>query len=226
MPVVGSVDTIDVTLEVWGVDTQLTVLMLGPEGQSLDAGAVPLPPPSDAPAQARRRWRARFTYPEAGIWWVQVTVAGTGEGRAPQPYRVAVGPAGPGTDPRHTYATSADLARVLNAAPPLDAERMLRDATQLVDDALLFAVYDVDDDGMPTDPAHALAMQLATCAVVKWWDDNGWDGSGAEGQVQSASIAGVSLGFARSQGGRVDLVGTKARQILTEAGLLGHGPWY
>jgi hypothetical protein len=131
-------------------------------------------------------------------------------------------------DPRHTYATPEQLADI-SGLEPADVDRLLRDATAEVDGLLHFATYSVDETGMPTEPQHVEALMLATVEVVRWWDANGWDGSGAEGGVQSASIAGVSLGFTTGkQGGRVDLVGVKARRVLAAAGLLGGAsstPW-
>lgn len=219
MPIVGTVQQLDVDLEVWGPDTQVTIMVKPPEGPLVDAEAVPVAPP--APEQARKKWRGTVEWSMPGIWTVYPSVEGTGYGVG-DPYRVSVGPADQLGDTRHTYATSRGYAEVTGEAPPLDVDRLLRDASQQVDDVLHFAVYDVDDAGMPTRAEHAEALKLATVEVVRWWDANGWDGSGAEGQVQSASIAGVSLGFASGkQGGRLDLLGDKARRILSTAGLLG-----
>jgi hypothetical protein len=227
MPVAGQTDTILFDLTVFGSDTVAVAKIRDPDGvvTTLTASWVPIP---DHPELNRSRWTADVLYDQPGVWWVTPTVtAGTGIGRAPAPYPVSVAPAGPGVDDRHTYATTAHLANLMGEAVPVDADRRLRDATARVDGMLKSAVYPVDDDGMPTEQQHILALRAATCAMVKWWDDNGWDGSGAEGQVQSASIAGVSLGFARGSGaaaGRVDLDGDAARDALDQAGLLGHAP--
>lgn len=222
MPIVGMVDTLQVDLEVWGSDTAVTIVARPPAGDPVDVEMIPVAPPSDHPEQARKLWRGPITYDVPGIWTVYPTVTGTGAGVG-DPYPVAVGPAGVvDGDERHTYATSTDYANVTREVPPLDVETKLRDATQEIDEVLHFANYDVDDAGMPTRAEDVEAMMLATIEVVRWWDANGWDGSGAEVQVQSASIAGVSLGFTAGKAGqKPDLVGGKARRILATAGLLG-----
>lgn len=129
-------------------------------------------------------------------------------------------------DDRHTYATGQEWANYLHQEqPPADADRILRTASTAVDELLLTAVYDTDGQGMPTRAEHIRALRLATCAVATWWDDIGDPyGSGAPAQVQSASIAGVSLGFNR--GKKPDRHGPDARRHLADVGLLGHGPYH
>lgn len=230
MPIVGTVDTLDVTLDVWGPDTEVTVSARPPVGDPVDVVMSPVAPPVDHPEQARKVWSGPITYDVPGIWTIYPAVTGAGAGVG-DPYPISVGPAAAaaGDDERHTYATSTDYANVTREAPPLDVERKLRDATAEIDELLHFANYPVDDDGMPTDLDHRQAMKLATIEVVRWWDANGWDGSGAEVQVQSASIAGVSLGFTAGKAGqKPDLVGGKARRLLISAGLIGgsaSAPW-
>ncbi|MEV7684237.1 hypothetical protein AB0O64_37775, partial [Streptomyces sp. NPDC088341] len=59
---------------------------------------------------------------------------------------------------------------------------------------------------------------------LAWWDAIGDDGSGASLRIQSASIAGVSLGIRQPPpGGTPDRAGSDARRVLREAGLLGGG---
>jgi hypothetical protein len=228
MPVVGTVDTLDIDLEVWGPDTQAAITARRPNGTAVNVAMSPVAPPAEHPEQARKLWRGNLTYDVAGVWTIYPEVTGTGHG-AGEPYPISVAPAGDVTDGRHSYATSTDYANVTREAPPLDIDKRLRDASAEVDELLHFANYPVDDAGLPTEPEHVLALTLATVEVVRWWDANGWDGSGAESQVQSASIAGVSLGFRSGKAGaKQDLVGDKARRVLTSAGLLGgaaSAPW-
>lgn len=221
MPVVGSIETVKLTLDVFGSDTAATLTVVQPDGQTAPGDVTKVD------EDGGKTWLARVVYTMPGVWdlsgW---RVTGTGEGRPEAPYRVAVAPA-PGTpDGRHTYATSVDLANYLRDAPPLDADRLLRDASAALDDVLVCSVYDVDAVGMPTDAAVQAVLRDAACAVVKWRDASGYDETAA-GDITSASIAGVSLGFASGgTTGPRDGIGGEARQLLRQAGLLGTGPWY
>lgn len=127
---------------------------------------------------------------------------------------------------RHTYATAEDLAAYpVDVADESEIPRLLADASAAVDDLLECAVYDVDDDGMPTESKVQRALALATCAVVGWWEETGTDGAR---MLQSASIAGVSLGWRSSgnKGSEPDRWGHQARRHLRDAGLLGMGPYH
>lgn len=222
MPVAGTVDTATLTLDTFGPDTTAALRVVDPLGAVTTPDVFPV---DLGPELVGKQWRALVPLPIPGIWRECWTVAGAGEGVV-APVLVAVGPAPDGVDPRRSYATTVDLANYLRDAPPVDAERRLRDATARIDGELLCAVYDVDDAGMPTDAVVAAAMRDAVCAVVKWWDEIGEDGSGASLMLSSASIAGVSLGWSRGSGSAPpDLVGDEARRHLAEAGLLGRGPW-
>lgn len=224
MPVAGQIDTAELSLDVFGPDTVAVLAVTNPAGATSS-------PTATATDSTRQTWRARVPYPGPGLYRHVWSVTGTGEG-VYQPLTVAVGPSVV-DDPRHTYATTADLAKVLHEAPPVDAEVRLRRASAVVDDALFCAVYAVDSDKMPTDPDVAAALNLATCEVVAWWASTGDDGSGAMSSVQSASIAGVSLGYAGGGGSkgslsaraRASLLGPAALRVLEDAGLI-QGPWY
>lgn len=88
------------------------------------------------------------------------------------------------------YATAADLAAYTGAAAPADADRLLTDASEMLDAQILrLATYAVDDAGLPTDPVVAAAFSRAVCAQVKWWGLVG-DSTGAAG----VGWGGVSIG--------------------------------
>jgi hypothetical protein len=91
------------------------------------------------------------------------------------------------------YATPEQLAVWTGQPAPSDAERLLARASEDIDSALLTAVYPVDDDGDPTEPAIAAALADATCAQVEYQLAAGDDGTGAAGQWDSVSIGPVSL---------------------------------
>ena len=103
------------------------------------------------------------------------------------------------------YATEAQL--VAYGAPAgvvlptgVDAVRQLTRASEVVDLALIGAVYDTDAvTDLPTDVKVIEALQLATCAQVAYWAETG-DQSGTSSQWQSVSIGSVSL--SRGTGGQ------------------------
>lgn len=125
---------------------------------------------------------------------------------------------------RLRYATQDDLDAYPVTVDEDDRDRMVAQASAVVDEALEAAVYPVDEQGAPTEPKHREALAEATCAVIAWWDAIGDDGTGASLRIQSASIAGVNLGIRQPPpGGKPDRAGPDARRILREAGLLGGG---
>ncbi|MFD4647987.1 hypothetical protein [Streptomyces sp. NPDC056713] len=105
---------------------------------------------------------------------------------------------------------------------PSDADRLLTHASEDIDDALLTAVYCVDDAGMPTDPHVAAALADATCAQVEYQQATGNDETGAAGRWDSVSIGPASLSgrsdtMPRPTG--LDLA-PRAQRRLRRAGLL------
>lgn len=126
------------------------------------------------------------------------------------------------------YATAEDLVDYLDPVPDT-ADLLLLRASRLVDQALLCAVYDVDDDGMPTDARVAAALREATCEQVAAWVAGGEDGTGVAGQYQSVSIGSVSLtraaGGAPGGGSASAGLCPQAWMILQQAGLTGRGPY-
>jgi hypothetical protein len=125
------------------------------------------------------------------------------------------------------YATPEQLTAWTGEPAPPDAERLLARASADVDDALLCAVYDTNDAGMPTDPAIVQALADATCAQVEYQLATGDDGTGAAGRWGSVSIGPVSLGDRRDStaaAGDVDLA-PRAHRALRRAGLLPGVIW-
>ena len=74
-----------------------------------------------------------------------------------------------------------------------EATRLLTRASEEVDTVILSAVYDTDDNGMPTDTDVIEALSNATCMQVVWWLQNPGTESGQAMQYQSVSIGSVSL---------------------------------
>lgn len=223
MPVAGSIDTAQLDLDVYGSDT-VAALVVTLNGVTVAGVGVPAPVDYGDPTLVNKSWRARVPYAAAGLYWHKWTVTGAGAGARAIP--VPVAPIADGTDPRHTYASTTDLANYLHDAPPIDADRKLKDATAVIDDLILCALYDVDTAGMPTDPAIKVALANAVCEQVRWRISTGDDDS-AE-LYSSVSIAGVSLARSRSGRGSTSALartGPGVAPILIDAGLLGNGPW-
>lgn len=130
------------------------------------------------------------------------------------------------------YATREQLEAWTGQPAPPDAERLLARASQDVDDALRAALYDTDDDGMPTAPEVAEALADATCAQIEYQRAAFDDGTGAAGRFNSVSIGSVSLSTSRTgrsetgsgQGASIDLA-PRASRALRRAGLLPGVIW-
>ncbi|MFD3829729.1 hypothetical protein [Streptomyces sp. NPDC058621] len=126
------------------------------------------------------------------------------------------------------YATPEQLAMWMGRpAPDGDAARLLARASEDVDDALLTAVYDVDDDGDPTDPQIVAALSAAACAQAEFWLASGDDGTGAGARWDSVSIGPVALSGRRDGPGDasgLDLA-PRAYRALRAVGLLPGVIW-
>ncbi|MET9138903.1 hypothetical protein [Streptomyces parvulus] len=182
MPDVGDLVTARLTVNPADGTTQATLVVTPPTGLPL----TPVVTPQDDGAL----WTAPVVYTAAGLWRLSWTVTGTGAGVEHE--IVSVAPAPPVAGTGRVYATTTQLAEYLGAAVPLDAVRLLTDASRALDDALKTARYCVDDDGVPTEPAVAAAFAEAVCAIVQWWDETG-DPVGADGGWDSVSAGPVSL---------------------------------
>ncbi|MBF8191662.1 hypothetical protein ITP53_39410 [Nonomuraea sp. K274] len=127
------------------------------------------------------------------------------------------------------YATVDDLVPDYMATGPTNAALMLTRASRAVDQALLSAVYPVDDAGLPTEPAHITALREATCEQVAAWVASGTeDGTGAAAQYGQVGIGSVNLGRAQTGAGgggsAAARLAPQARMVLEQAGLTGHEP--
>jgi hypothetical protein len=129
------------------------------------------------------------------------------------------------------YATVEDLPGVLGYPAPANGQVLLDRASRDIDRAIQCAVYDVDDNGMPTKAAIVTALKEATLEQVAYQLEIGnADGiaHGLQSGVPSGSSAGlVELSRGPSTGGAtVDQpwLADQARQILRVAGLLGQEP--
>jgi hypothetical protein len=180
MPDAGDTATVSLTVAPYDATTAVTLTVTAPNG------TVTTPPTGTA--NGGQTWTATLTYTLAGVWRLAWTVTGTGASVEGQ--KVAVAPA-PNAALGRSYATSTDLANYLRAAPPVDADRLLAEATVLLDSRVLrFCWYDVNDAGMPTDALVKAALARAVCAQARWWDELGGSTSGAD----SAGWGSVKIG--------------------------------
>jgi hypothetical protein len=208
------------TLDVTPFDgtTEATVAVTTPLG-------VSLAPTADF-VDDRGTWQATLTaaqVPGPGEYVAVWTVTGTGAGT--RPYVVPVAPMPTDLGTARVYATTADLARYLGAAPPTGSARRLLAASRCIEDNTRSAIYETDDDGLPTDADVAAALKWATCAQADWWSTTG-DEKGDAALWGDVSIGSVRM--ARTQ----TLAGTRpannrlapqAEEILRVAGLRKRG---
>lgn len=185
MPDVGDVVTAQLVVAPYDTSTQAALTVTAPDGSTSS--------PVTSSEDGGQTWTAPLTYTAAGVWLLHWTVTGTGA--SVENEQIAVAPTPGASADAHTYATTTDLANYLRAAPPLDAAGLLADATTMLDTRVLaYCRYDVDDDGMPSDPDVAKAIARAVCAQVAWWDEVG-DSTGAAGVgYGSVAIGSVNLG--------------------------------
>ncbi|WP_457028104.1 hypothetical protein [Kitasatospora sp. P5_F3] len=93
------------------------------------------------------------------------------------------------------YATSAQYATYTGLAPDADTDRLLGNASKMLDaEVLRLCLFEADTDGYPTNQLVIEAFRDATCAQVQWWGEVG-DSTGAAGAGWgSVEIGSVKLG--------------------------------
>jgi hypothetical protein len=130
------------------------------------------------------------------------------------------------------YATSAEYTAYTGQTAPADIGLLLTRASRLVDQALLTAVYEVDDEQLPVDAAIATALKEATIEQAAAWVASGVeDGTGAADGWGNVSIATVSLGRPSKNGGAggggsaATRLAPQAFMVLQQAGLTGQEPF-
>ncbi|AZM46569.1 hypothetical protein DMB38_12770 [Streptomyces sp. WAC 06738] len=116
------------------------------------------------------------------------------------------------------YAQPGDLTAYTGQPAPADAERLLRDASRMLDaEVLRYCWYDVDPDGYPSNSTVRESVRDAVCAQVAWWGELGDSTGAAAAGWGSVSIGSVSLsGGAGGAGGGGQR--PPARQVAPQAG--------
>lgn len=124
------------------------------------------------------------------------------------------------------YATSEQLGIYLSgdeetpAVVPEDAARLLVRASELVDDYIVTAVYDVDSSDAPTDAKVITALAEATCAQVEFWI-TGDEEDDILGPVQGVSVAGLQMQYGAGENRATPMyLAPRAARVLRKAGLM------
>lgn len=127
--------------------------------------------------------------------------------------------------PYATLEQLADYLEVSEGTLPLDASRLLKRASELVQDSTLNAVYDVDGDGSPTGLAAIAAFQAATCAQVEYWI-TGDEEDDIQGPLQGMAVGGQQQQYGAGTNRATPMyLAPRAARFLRLAGLL-HGGVY
>lgn len=125
------------------------------------------------------------------------------------------------------YATEAELTAYPVTVPAgASAALLLTRASRDVDRALLTAVYDVDDNGDPTDADVIAALRDATCEQVAGMIASGdLTGTGAAAPSSGFSIGKISVqrggGTGQPQARKVGGLWPQAWQVLRDPRLAG-----
>lgn len=91
------------------------------------------------------------------------------------------------------YATAADYQSFTGQTPPSDITVTLADATRMLESSVFrLCIFEVDEDGYPSNTTVRQAFTEAVCAQARWFDGVG-DSTGAAG----VGWGSVSLGSAQ-----------------------------
>lgn len=120
------------------------------------------------------------------------------------------------------YATTADLEAWLAPDPaPVNAVRLLEQASDDIDELLTGAVYDPDNAGV-------LAVLTKACVRQVHWLMERDDETGANADVQSMTVGQRSVtrrsGAGSGSSDSVPRIGPRTAQVLRNAGLLTMWP--
>lgn len=208
------------TVEPHDGSTAAVLTVVAPDGTTSTPGQTT----SDTGAN----WTASgYEFTVAGEWVERWVVTGTGKSAERSVLLVAPDPTTTPTGTR-VYATTTDYANALLTAPPAGARRALRAASRVVDEMLLTAVYPVDDDGMPTEAGHIIALREATCAQAEYAKRTGDANSIGAGAISDFSIGPVRVKKGTPDGASRSPLpahwSPTAFRELSQAGLTGHEP--
>lgn len=170
-------------------------------------------------------WRTSlpYTITQAGDWVESWLVAGKGAGAEGQIVGVA------GTPPVSmvgVYATPSQYAMYIGGTLPANLVRLLRMASQDIDDALIASVYNIGDASVAAALAEAACEQASEYLSKGWL--NGYMLPVADVQIGSARLTGL-MGGTSARGGGYSVppgarLSPRALGVLQRAGLTGQPP--
>lgn len=115
-------------------------------------------------------------------------------------------------------------APTVTIGAPTPIDRLLERASEVIDDAIRTAVYDVDDDELPTDDDVAAALRDATCAQVEFWLASDEEDD-ILGPIQSVTLGGLQVQYGAGTNRQTPLyLAPRAARILRSAGLYAIDP--
>lgn len=119
------------------------------------------------------------------------------------------------------YATSPELVTYTGATAPADATRLLARASDLIDDHIVTAVYNVNAAGAATDATVIAALRDATCAQVEFWLA-GDEEDDVLGPLQGMSAGGQQQQFGAGTNRATPMyLAPRAARYLRRSGLMG-----
>lgn len=125
-----------------------------------------------------------------------------------------------------SYATLEQLASFVHddetqtGLLPPDAGRLLKRASELVQDSTTAALYDTDSAGFPTGTATAAAFRDATCAQVEYWL-TGDEEDDIQGPLQGVALGGQQQQYGAGANRATPMyLAPRAARFLRLAGLL------
>lgn len=213
----------EIDLTVFGGDTVATLAIIASDDTST--------PLAVSGSLSNAHWEGNTAYQLiSGQMIERWTVTGTGKTTIDNTVEVAP-IANPATGTR-VYATSTDYANIMHTAPPAGIRRALIVASGLVDEMLLTALYDTDDDGMPTDADVIAAMKKAACEQAEFAGTAGDRNAVGASKPTNFSLGKLSVSRPQPQAGsgmgglgKRGEWSPRAWATLQQAGLTNGEPW-
>ena len=123
------------------------------------------------------------------------------------------------------YATKDEFKEFLGLdEAPSDADSLLQEASEEIDEILLASVYPTDANFMPTQPLHVEAMKLATLVQARHRREHGDEvtisTSGGSMSLGPLSFGGVAGGNTSADHQGIPQVPERVFRVLNVAGML------